>query len=74
MISSHDCERPIPNNKGVVFMSSAQWSALQNAAASSAMEGLPLERSHMEIIQSILDGKLSLQDYFRSLQERYQET
>ena len=55
-------------------MSSAQWSDLQNAAASSAMEGLPLERSHMEIIQSILDGKLSLQDYFCSLQERYQET
>lgn len=54
-------------------MSSAQWNALQNAAASSAMEGLPLEQSHMEVIQSILDGKLSLQAYLRSLQERHQE-
>ena len=55
-------------------MSNAQWSALKNAAASSAMEGLPLEQSHIEIIQSILDGKLSLQDYLHSLQKQYQET
>lgn len=45
-------------------MSSAQWSALQNAVASSAVEGIPLEQTHIEMTQSILNGKLSVQDIF----------
>lgn len=46
---------------------------LQNAAASSAMEGLPLDQQHFEIIQNILEGKLSLQEYLQALKEQYQE-
>ena len=55
-------------------MSNAEQRALQNAAASSAMEGLPLEKYHFEVIQNILEGKLSLQDYLQSLKNQYQET
>ena len=55
-------------------MSNVEQRALQNAAASSAMEGLPLDKQHFEIIQNILEGKLSLQDYLQSLKNQYQET
>ena len=48
-------------------MSNAEQRALQNAAASSAMEGLPLEKHHFEVIQNILEEKMSLQDYLQSL-------
>lgn len=44
--------------------------ALRNAAASSAMEGLPLEPRHMDMIHDILNGKITLQDYFKQLQEQ----
>jgi len=54
-------------------MSVTEQRALQNAAASSAMEGLPLEKRHFEIIQNILDGKLTLQEYLESLKKQYQE-
>lgn len=54
-------------------MSNAEYIALQNAAAYSAMEGLPLEQRHFEIIQNILDGKLTLQEYLESLKKQYQE-
>ncbi len=54
-------------------MSVTEQRALQNAAASSAMEGLPLEQEHIEIIQSILDGEMSLQEYLLSLQKQYEE-
>ena len=54
-------------------MSVVEQRALQNAAASSAMEGLPLEQQHFEIIQNILEGKLSLQEYLQSLKKQYQE-
>ena len=47
--------------------------ALQNAAASSAMEGLPLEKRHLEIIQNILAGKLTLEEYLQSLREKKEE-
>lgn len=53
-------------------MSDVDQRALQNAAASSAMEGLPLEEKHFEIIQNILEGKITLQDYLQSLKEKYQ--
>lgn len=46
---------------------------LQNAAASSAMEGLPLEQRHLEIIQNILAGKLTLEEYLQSLRTKEEE-
>ncbi len=42
--------------------------ALMEAAASSAMEGLPLSEARLRTIEDILEGKLSLQDYFSTLQ------
>ncbi len=52
-------------------MSSQELQALQNAAASSAMEGLPLTKSDMETIRSILEGELSLQDYLAAMKASY---
>ena len=54
-------------------MSVVEQRALQNAAASSAMEGLPLEQQHFEVIQNIFEGKLTLQEYLQSLKKQYQE-
>lgn len=45
-------------------MSAIDFQALQNAASSSAMEGLPLTRKDMDAIQSILEGKSTLQDFY----------
>lgn len=42
--------------------------ALKNAAASSAMEGLPLTEAQLQTAEMILDGKMTLEDYFRTLQ------
>ena len=39
-------------------MDAIEQRAPQNAAVSSAMEGLPLEQHHLEIIRSILEGEL----------------
>lgn len=47
--------------------------ALNNAAASSAMEGLPLSRSDMKVLQDILDGKATLQEYLKQLKALYQK-
>lgn len=41
--------------------------ALKNAAASSALEGLPLDDKDIAVLMDILDGKLSLEDYLNSL-------
>lgn len=54
-------------------MSDAMNTSLRNAAASSAMEGLPLEPKHIAVIQDILDGKMTLQEFFRQLQRRERE-
>lgn len=43
--------------------------ALQNAAASSAMEGLPMSEDQIHTAEMILDGKMTLEDYFRKLQD-----
>ena len=37
-------------------MNDAMRQAIKNAAASSAMEGLPLNQQDIKIIQDILDG------------------
>lgn len=47
--------------------------ALKNAAASSAMEGLPLDEEKLGIIEKILIGEMTLQDYFESVKLQYQE-
>ena len=51
-------------------MGEQKMRALQNAAASSAMEGLPLDDEKLSIIGKILDGELTLQDYFESVKLR----
>ena len=53
-------------------MNDTMAQALHNAAASSAMEGLPLEPRHMDVIQDILDGKMTLQEFFQQLQKHEQ--
>ena len=47
--------------------------ALNNAAASSAMEGLPLSQADLQIITDILDGKATLQEYLKQLKAQCQE-
>lgn len=48
-------------------MSEILLQAIRNAAASSAMEGLPVESRHMEVIERILNGEMTLEDYFNQL-------
>ena len=48
-------------------MSEKTMRALLNAAASSAMEGLPLDDEKLSIIEKILNGEMTLQDYFESV-------
>ena len=52
-------------------MSAIDFQALQNAAASSAMEGLPLTLEDVETIQSILEGKTTLQDFLSMMKATY---
>ena len=47
--------------------------ALSSAAASSAMEGLPLDQEHLQIAERILDGMMTLEEYLQSLAKAYQE-
>lgn len=54
-------------------MSDSMMQALRNAAASSAMEGMPLSEQDMKAVESIIDGKSSLQDYFDRIKKLYQE-
>ena len=54
-------------------MSVNEIRALKNAAASSAMEGLPLNEEHIETVKRMLNGEQTLQDYFLELKERYRE-
>lgn len=53
-------------------MPSTQIQALKNAAASSAMEGMPLTEQNITTIKQILDGKLTLNDYLKSIQLKYE--
>ena len=58
---------------GAEAMSEITLRALLNAAASSAMEGLPLDDEKLGIIEKILDGEMTLQDYFESVKSRCAE-
>ena len=61
------------NGIGGRNMNPATASALGNAAASSAMEGLPLEQADIAVIKKILDGEMSLQDFIQTLTKQDQE-
>ncbi len=50
-------------------MSTEQLQALQNAASSSAMEGLALNQEQLELVKAILEGRLSLGEYLSSARE-----
>ena len=54
-------------------MSEAETRALKNAAASSAMEGLPLNDNDLSVVTDILAGKMTLQDFLQSVKTQYQE-
>ena len=54
-------------------MSEQTIRALLSAAASSAMEGLPLDDERLCIIKKILNGEMTLQDYFDSVKLQYGE-
>jgi len=54
-------------------MSEKMLSALMSAAASSAMEGLPLDDEKLNIVKSILNGETTLQEFFDSVKLKYQE-
>lgn len=54
-------------------MSEKTLQALLSAAASSAMEGLPLDNEKLDIIKKILNGEMTLNEYFDSVKRQYQE-
>lgn len=54
-------------------MSESTLRALMSAAASSAMEGLPLDEEKLGVIMKILNSEMTLQDYFESVKLQYQE-
>ena len=56
--------------KELTAMKDSLLRALDNAAASSAMEGLPLTKENRIIIEKIIAGELSLEDYLKTLQNQ----
>lgn len=52
-------------------MTATELQAMQNAAASSAMEGLPYEQRHIDMIKRILAGKLTVAEYLAQIKEQY---
>ena len=55
-------------------MSEKALRALLSAAASSAMEGLPLDNESLGIVENILVGDMTLQDYFESVKLQHRES
>ncbi len=49
-------------------MSEKMKKALMSAAASSAMEGVPLDGEMLSAVELILEGKMTLQDYFARIE------
>ena len=47
-----------------MLMSEKMKKALMSAAASSAMEGMALDGEMLRAAEQILEGKMTLQDYF----------
>lgn len=56
-----------------IAMSEEMTRALRNAAASSAMEGLPLSKEDINIVMQILSGETALTDYLQQLKRKAQE-
>lgn len=54
-------------------MSEKAKRALLSAAASSAMEGIPVSSENMKIIESIMNGEMTLQEYIDSARAMYGE-
>ena len=54
-------------------MSEKTLKALLNAAASSEMEGLPIDAEKFNVIAKILNREMTLQDYLDSVRLQYQE-
>lgn len=48
--------------------------ALASAAASSAMEGMSLSAQDLSVVKQILEGSLTLTDYFTTIQRKHQES
>ena len=48
-------------------MTERNGKALRNAAASSAMEGMPMEQRHFEAVKKMKDGNMTLQEYLKRL-------
>lgn len=48
-------------------MTERTMKALKNAAASSAMEGMPMEQRHFEAVKKMKDGNMTLQEYLKRL-------
>lgn len=54
-------------------MSNQLNQALASAAASSAMEGMPLSDKDLSIVKRILEGSLTLSEYFTAIQRKHLE-
>ena len=54
-------------------MSEAEARALKNAAASSAMEGLPLNDSELNIVTNIIEGKMTLQEFLLTVKAQHED-
>ena len=61
------------NNKRGEHMNNQLNQALASAAASSAMEGMPLSAQDLSVVKQILEGSLTLADYFTTIQRKHQE-
>jgi hypothetical protein len=46
---------------------------LRSIAASSAMEGLPLNQTQIDELIQLIDGKVSISEYIAMLKKRYSE-
>lgn len=51
-------------------MTEAELRAIREAAASSAMEGLPLTEEAMSAVISIYRGELSIEDFVQRVKEK----
>lgn len=54
-------------------MNTTELNALRNAAASSAMEGLPLDSRDLKTVKDIYSGKTTLAEYVEKLKKQYKE-
>lgn len=57
---------------GAYGMNEQTQKAILSAAASSAMEGLPLDEENIKTVERILNGELTLQEYYENLRHKYQ--